>query len=273
MAIGAAAMAKHFLPETSVSLVTDESSMSKIPSAKMAQIEELFEHIILKEIDWNSDKENIKVYKDTGYHQEKAEWHNTTRKSVYDLTPYDETVMIDTDYLIQSKCMDLVWGSEEDFRINKDINYLNNTKTHDDQFLNPFSIPLYWATVVYFRKTERTRLLFDLIAHIQENYQYYKYMYKFKGDLYRNDFSFSIAIHMLAGFLENKEFNSLPFQYLASPDRDDLIQVKENELKLLVGIPSESWSFTLINVNGTDIHIMNKFSIGRHLDKILELYL
>src|SRR5690606_27214653 len=89
--------------------------------------------------------------------------------------------------------------------------------------LDKMGIPMYWATMVYFQKTERAKLLFDLVAHIKEKYDYYQFVYEFPGKLFRNDYAFSIAVHMLNGFLENDEFKNFPVDtILSSFDIDEL---------------------------------------------------
>ena len=43
-------------------------------------------------------------------------------------------------------------------------------------------------------------MFFDLIKHIEENYIHYRNMYQFKTSVYRNDFAFSIAVHIMNGY-------------------------------------------------------------------------
>jgi len=173
--------------------------------------------------------------------------------------------------LIQSPSLDLLWGSEEEFRINKNLILLSGKDEDKPRLLNPFSIPLYWATVIYFQKSEQANLIFNMVSHAQENYDYYRMLYDFRDRIYRNDNTFSIALHTLSGFLENNEFHRLPFDYLYSSDLDELIQVELGSLKFLVG-NSDNMNFTVMNVKDIDVHTVNKFSVCRHIDKLLEIY-
>jgi len=217
------------------------------------------------------DQKNIRNYRDTASHREKAVWHNTTRYTAYEISPYEETILLDADYLVQSPNLDLLWGSEEEFRINKNIILLSGKDETKPRLLNPFSIPLYWATVIYFKKSEQAALIFNMVSHVKENYDYYRMLYDFRDRIYRNDNTFSIALHTLSGFLENNEFRSLPFDYLYSSDLDELIQVEKGSLKFLAGNP-DNMNFTVMNVKDIDVHIVNKFSVCRHIDKLLEIY-
>ena len=107
-----------------------------------------------------------------------------------------------------------------------------------------------------------------------QNYEFYRYVYGFKGRLYRNDFTFSIAIHMLNGFGSQETIPSLPVpKLLTSFDCDELIEVPaRNEFLFLVNDTSERWRFRATRVSGMNVHVMNKFSIIRHADRFLELY-
>lgn len=270
MAIVSTTMIQHNLSEKKVTVVTDKGSYNRLKPEYKKIADNVFDSIIFQEPNWRMDKDNIRTYRDTVYHKDKAEWHNTTRYTAYELSPYEETILLDADYLTQSNRLDLLWGSNEDFRINRTVNLLSGKDEDKPRLLSSFSIPLYWATVVYFRKSEQAKLVFDVISHTKENYDYYKMLYGFRGGIYRNDNTFSIALHTLSGFLESNEFHSLPSKYLYSSDLDELIQVGPDYLKFLVG--NSSSNFTLVNIEGIDVHVINKFSVCRHIDQLLDIY-
>ena len=58
-------------------------------------------------------------------------------------------------------------------------------------------IKMYWATVFYFKKTAWTEKYFTLLKHIKQNYQYYRFAYSINETKYRNDYAFTIAMHMM----------------------------------------------------------------------------
>lgn len=270
MAIVSTAMIQRNLSEKNVTIITDKGSYNRLGEKYKKIAGNIFDNIIFQEPNWRMDKNNIRTYRDTAYHKEKAEWHNTTRYTAYDLSPYKETILLDADYLTQSTNLDLLWGSEGNFRINRTVDLLSGQDEDKPRLLNPFSIPLYWATVVYFRKSEQAKLAFEVISYTKENYDYYRMLYDFRGGIYRNDNAFSIALHTLSGFLESKDFHSLPFRYLYSSDLDELIQVELGALKFLVA--DSNSKFTLLNAKGIDVHVINKFSVCRHIDSLLEIY-
>ena len=125
--------------------------------------------------------------------------YNLDRCNAYDISPYEETIMIDADYLILSDALNTCWGHNNELMMNwkyDDIMY----EREDDSLkrLHPTGITMYWATVVYFKKTEFTKQFFETVKHVKDNSRYYQDLYKL--ETYPNDYSFSGSIHMLGGF-------------------------------------------------------------------------
>ena len=58
--------------------------------------EAVFDRII--PLDYNPQK-NERVYFDGAMYQKQSTFNNRSRCQVYDLTPYDETLLLDTDYI------------------------------------------------------------------------------------------------------------------------------------------------------------------------------
>ena len=63
--------------------------------------ERVFDRII--PLDY-SPARNEKLYFDGALYQKSATFNNRSRCQVYDLTPYDETLLLDTDYVISNIC-------------------------------------------------------------------------------------------------------------------------------------------------------------------------
>jgi hypothetical protein len=219
-------------------------------------------------------KNAMRNFRDSASTTKNLTWLNSTRSSAYELSPFDETIMIDSDVLVQDKMFDLVWDNDEDILINRDVLTLEHKQPSQHEIrLDGMGIPMYWATQIYFRKGERAKLLFELVEHIKQRYEYYQYVYEFPGKLFRNDYAFSIAIHMLNGFLENNEFAPFPAPViLSSFDCDELIDVSKDQLKFLVNNVDDNWQYMINNVKGVTVHAMNKYSILRLADKLIEIY-
>ena len=86
---------------------------------------------------------------------------------------------------------------------------------------------------------------------------------QFKNTVYRNDFAFSIAVHMLSGYVENNFIGKIPGKKYYSIDRDILIDLNNDEFKLLVEKQDRLGEYTLVKLKGSNLHIMNKFSLER----------
>lgn len=271
-----ALMIKTNLKENHVTFVTDEHTLAYLKESRgQALLDKAFDNIIVQ--DWNEVKEahTQRRFYDTKSTAKVLPWYNGSRKNAYDLSPYEETILIDCDYLVADKTLDLCWGSHEEIMINKDAITLEHKPPRiTERYLNPYNISMYWATCVYFRKGDKAKLLFDLVAHVRENWEYYRFVYGFGGILYRNDFAFSIAIHMMNGFVSKDAIGSLPTPYLfTSFDSDELYDVPaKNEFLFYVNDTTEDWRFRLSRVKNTSVHVMNKFAVTRLADKFISHY-
>ncbi len=207
---------------------------------------------------------------DTRYSNFTTKYFNTNRSNAYNLSPFNETILLDADYLILDNTMDLVWNNEEPFMCNNKIIDLNH-KQHTNGFskrLNSMGIPLYWATVVYFKKEELSTIIFDNISYIKENYNFYKQLYNFTpSPFFRNDYSISIAIHIINKFVENS-IKPLPIDYITiSQDVDEIHDFIDGNL--IITSEEEQGQFKMHRVLN-NIHIMNKRAIIRNSKKIID---
>jgi|TARA_Y100000389_G_scaffold170369_1_gene177330 hypothetical protein len=213
---------------------------------------------------------NIRLFKDTAQQSQYAPFVNMSRSDIYDLSPYEESLVIDCDYFVMSSTLDQVWGSENDFMINCQYRDVAGRHGGNVSYIDDFSIPMYWATVFYFRKSEYTENLFTLVSHIKENYKYYYYLYNCSGTLFRNDFAFSMAVHILNGQVACQT-PSLPIDYLNNSfDLDDIFRVNSaNDIIMYCAKPEKTTEHILARFTNTDIHIMNKSAIQRNIDVLL----
>lgn len=274
LAMMAAAFAKKNMPGIPICLITDEDSVSQFRTGDKSFTQELtdkFTDVVV--IDSSKELPNVRTYRDTRYYHFKEHFKNSGRSSVYHLSPYDETLLIDCDYLICNNSLNAVWGNHEEVMINKEaIGLMHNEMMTDEQRLNPFGIKMYWATVVYFRKGEKAKLLFDLIEHVKDNWDFYKILYDFPGTLFRNDYAFSIAIHMLNGFVEEDFVVDLPDKkILTALDFDQFYGISSSKtLHFFANDLKENWKFYATKITGVNVHCMNKLSLINNMKEIME---
>lgn len=204
----------------------------------------------------------------------KSDFDNQARTASYRYTPYDETILIDSDYIIMNDSFDSIWDLNEDLMMNDKAVDLQNGLFGDhikDRRLSNHGIPLYWATVVYFKKSETSELFFNLVEYIRQEYNFFQFLYGFSEGFYRNDFSFSIAAHILNGYASNG-IRPLPEDHLIMSYQKDTIAELVDSSKIIFCSTNtdEDWKTTLVNIEGLNVHIMNKRELLRVSDKFIE---
>ena len=262
-AISAGYLAKKNL-EVPVALATTEESM-KSTNCNKKHIDDLFDEVIYYQ---SAPEVQIRNYKDGSEDGKLLDYHNYRRSDAYNLSPFDETLLIDTDFLVLDKSLSNIWGSINPIMMNKDAIHVSGQDVGEfNGYIGWTSIRMYWATIVYFKKCATSTIFFDLVDHVKDNYEYYKCVYDFPHSMYRNDYSFSIAAHMLDNFVESNAIPSLPNPtILTSYDIDDVIEFKDGVIKCLI----DNRENRIISKIYSNVHIMNKFALQRHLDEIIE---
>ena len=208
-----------------------------------------------------------KYFNDGSLASQKLEWKNKSRSSVYDLTPYDRTLVLDSDYIISSNILKPALNNSHDFQIYKNSFDLASWRTTNEfKRINQYSIPFYWATTFIFNKTEIMQCFFDLIAYIKSNWLYFRNLYSIDHPVFRNDFAFSIAIHIMNGKTNGEFAIELPGIMSYSIDKDILIDIVDDKIHMLIEKQNHSGEYILSKTQGIDLHIMNKLSLSRFID-------
>jgi len=265
MAVFSAQKLKQHL-DIPVSLITDSSGwlFKAYPDHPFDQV-----------IQIDQDPESIKYKQSTQYKNfydgtlttATIEWKNLNRDRVYDLTPYDRTLVIDSDYIINSSILKPALDNHYDFQIyRQSMNLAEWRPTAEFERINQWSIPFYWATVFVFEKNSITQAFFDLIVYIKANWLYFRTLYSITDSKFRNDFAFSIAIHIMNGKTNGGFAIELPGKMIFSTDRDILIDIQDTKIKFLIEKEKYPGEYTLLKTTGLDIHIMNKLSLNRCID-------
>lgn len=211
---------------------------------------------------------NLRYYFDGALSKKTASFKNNNRASVYDLTPYDETLLMDTDYIISNDLLKSCFDLNSDFMLYKKSNDI--AKVRDEREFDTISntgVDFYWATVVFFRKTETNKIFFDLVTHIEQEWNHYRRVYQITSNLFRNDFAFSIAIHIMNGFQPGNFAQQLPGSMMYTTDRDILWNLTDDKMLFLVEKKDHLGEYTALTTQGQTIHVMNKISLNRIIDQ------
>lgn len=223
-----------------------------------------FDHNFDNIITVSTPSSNNRFFHDT---QESGKWINFNRSDAYDISPYDETILLDADYLVNSNQLNLLFES------NKSILYHGHsydiTGNSSFEVTNNFGIlgfPMCWATVVYFKKDRYASNFFKIMQMIQKNYEHYANIYNFSSSPYRNDYALSIADNISNGhFLD--ESNHIPWELAAVMPSDTITKTDENSYTIKYLMTTNGRQLcNKIHVNDMDIHVMGK----KDLEKVYE---
>ena len=266
MAVISAGLAKKHL-NIPVSLVSDESTIQWMKeSGSYDKAESIFDKIILAD---RSDEGNTRYLAD-GNKISVVPFLNADRYNAYNLTPYENTLLLDSDFLIFSDVLSNYWGNEDVLLAHSMSVIEGSRKGILDNWVSETGIHLYWATTVMFKKNEAGKLFFDLVNVIKQNYNYFADLYRFNPNQYRNDVSFSVAKHILDAYGSDRSINLPPIKTVQ--DKDILESVSDDgKLLFLIHDIMDVNKFSPVRITGSDVHVMNKQSIVRNSEKLLEL--
>lgn len=268
MSLISGGLAKKYL-KIPVTLVTDKTTKAWMKESKIySKAEKIFDKII--EVEKPETENNRRLY-DGVENNKVVPFVNSNRCLAWELTPYDRTLLLDSDYLIFSDRLNEYWNLDEDILISESINDIYDQKRlgYHDKYVSDTGVHLYWATTVMFTKNQRSKSFFDMVDFVKENYQYYGDLFRFNTLQYRNDISFSVAKHILSGFETDKGLN-LP-SVLTALDKDVLHSVDEKGKLTFLVSPKLDDNYCAAALKGSDIHIMNKKSIVRNADALMRL--
>lgn len=249
-----------------VTVVTDQNTY-----ARKEKFFHLFDKVIPIEI--NYKKLSEKRFQNGFYDSALVNYRNNARYQIYDITPYNETLVIDVDVVICNDNWLNVFNTDEVLLISQNSQDINFDRGKEKQFtyVSDESIPFYWATVFYFKKCDITRRYFNLIRFIQENWDYYRRLHMCKSELFRNDYAFSIALNILSNYGDNKWWGDLPGKIYHSMDTDVLLNFDQTreEFKMLVRHGTKK-IHSYQRIHGLNLHIMNKLSLQEQAQKCLK---
>ena len=211
-----------------------------------------FEHIIVTAPDTGGSRH----FADYGTN---VTWHNAGRVNAYELSPFDQTIVLDADYVVASSQLLNLFDVPQQFaafRESFDPASMMNLPT-----FGAYNMPMWWATVMMFRRGTVSQYIFDSMQMIRANWQHYRDLYGIHETNYRNDYALSIALGLVAGAEQSVHqiywpmLNVMPDHQLISVDPDSyVIEYTNAEGKL----KTMSWQ-------GLDFHAMCK----KHLEAIV----
>ena len=174
-------------------------------------------------------------------------WRNLGRCLAYKLSPYQETILLDSDYLVFTDALTKLFTTPFDYRL---WHYNQTPAESRNLLMGETSLPFVWATVVAFRKTARAEMFFNLVERVQNNYPYYRALYNIRSGNYRNDYAFAIANNILNGYNLAVD-QSFPGSMLTIDTPIEYLRNEED--RIVVKASTKAWVLPKI-----DLHVMDK---------------
>jgi hypothetical protein len=189
-------------------------------------------------------------------------WHNAGRTDAFNLTPWDHTLVLDADYVVCSDHLNRLWDANVDFLCHREA---WDTKTGQPlDSLNTFGqhrMPMWWATVMCFKRTNFSQYVFDAMTMVRENWQHYRDLYHIDRPTYRNDFALSIALGIATG--HTNSVDEIPWGLASVLPDTELEQLDEDYFSMKY--KSSHNVMRTVGIGGTDFHAMGK----KHLENII----
>ena len=252
------------LSDLKTCIITDQAS---VDANKDHPCLKYVDDIVIKEdLDRNASKR--RVY-DADQDRE-CKWFNWSRPEIGDLSPYDQTLLIDADLMIYDTS--LFWCFDTDYDLlftNQCHDATQQDKIIDYKRVYKHGIPLLWATVFYFRKNDNTQQFFDLWKYVRDHNGYYSRLFNYNLNLYRNDYSQAVARHIWDANTE--QANYFPNKVQAISDNTKLIQINKDNFVIAYRSGSArfdgKWQF--LKIPKQNIHFMNKFDLKTVAEDII----
>lgn len=214
-----------------VTVITDQHSMTCPHN---------FDQVILQEPDRNNKRKN-------------KDWINKGRYQAWDLTPYTETLVLDTDYMINSSRINDLWLNPADFMCYKSCKYI--LQNNESEIISATSYNTYWATMIKFIKTNKSQQIFGMMKMIQENYQHYANLHGFLPGPFRNDYALTLALNTVNGHVVQPE-NFIPGKLLHVNLKHHVQRLDETKYKIVHTDRSNKSSYLI--VQNLDFHMLDK---------------
>jgi hypothetical protein len=187
-------------------------------------------------------------------------WHNHSRSQAAALSPYDQTLVLDTDYVVASDCLLTLFSSDQDFLCHDRA--WDVTGLTDYSGLNNFGrnrMPMSWATVMYFRRSDTTDMIFHIMTMIRDHWSHYRDLHGLPArNTFRNDHALSIALNIVRGNCPRGP--SIPWA-LASVDPHHHITQTECDTFRVEFVDAAQKPRYLV-LQGQDLHVMGKQDLG-----------
>jgi hypothetical protein len=178
-------------------------------------------------------------------------YRNDTRSRSLEFSPYDRTILLDSDYLVLNsqllKYLQVDAALQCPWRAYDVTN--RNSYTGFARIKN--TIAQAWATVVIFDKSSAAKSIFAHWRMIQDNYEYYRELLGTR-EHFRNDYALSLAAYTMTGCAPITE--QLPPMHMLPGD--SYIETIRPDGTVIINCDDK-----IIKLSRTNLHVMNKLCL------------
>jgi hypothetical protein len=172
-------------------------------------------------------------------------WFNESRADALDLTPWDQTLLIDADYFVM--------GNQLKPIINSNISFACHTRAKDlvtQQLVDTASgyRAMSWATVCWFGHDSRP--IFEMWKRIRDQWDYYNHLCDFNQPVFRNDHALSLALDTVGGHVPHQHV--IPFVMTNVLSGTKLLDIRSDSTVLF------ETGKGISRVKNTDLHMIDK---------------
>lgn len=185
-------------------------------------------------------------------------WHNTNRMDAYTLSPWDKTLVLDSDYVVATDQLAELLNSNQDFVCHRRAYDVTGLQPFDD--LNHFGnyrMPMWWATVMLFRRSTKAQLIFESMTMVRDNWTHYRHLYANSKPTYRNDHALSIALNIENG--HTLTTTDIPWQLASLTPDHKLTQIDNDRYRVDFVTPDGKPRWVELQ---QDFHAMGKQQLG-----------
>lgn len=199
---------------------------------------------------------NTRYFDDVGH---TAAWYNQDRHRVFELSPYQDTLLLDADYVVCSRDLHTLFEIPTEIVSMRWAVDVTGQRDFDDlNFFGQHRMPMAWATVIRFQKAKTSELVFSMMRMIEQNWQHYQHIYKWSGQNFRNDYALSIALNTVFG--HQADWPSIPWRVPTIEPRHRLTQLACDEFD--VTYADSHGRARRVCLRNHDFHAMNKINLG-----------
>jgi hypothetical protein len=189
-------------------------------------------------------------------------WFNHTRADVYDLTPYDKTILLDADFLVFEQSLKQLFYLDEEFLCYRDVfDPTNRDNFTQSRLVSDYTIQNAWATVCYFKKSDKAEAIFTMMKLVRDNYDYYHKLLSVPDTPFRNDYALALSLHTLSGYGMNVK--TIPGR-MTMLDLDVQLEDFNTKRGLVYSYMKQGKKYVSYLKN-TNVHILGKWDLQRNV--------